>query len=136
MRAAILSGDCMENHLKNSVEFDYTSFLGATCRKQWTFLEALTTITPVFATLWTESVKEQSLPEDRLWEAALKSMSSRRSDESNLVTLLELAKLEGIEELKVVMPYSLEPDQIAYIQKQSEMVIERTTDEEFCIQLQ
>ncbi|MGO2321044.1 MAG: transporter, partial [Vibrio toranzoniae] len=95
----------MDKQKETCVEFDYTTFLGASCSKKWTFLEALTTIAPVFSTVWRDSIKELASPEDRLWQMALKSMSTRKSDESNIVTLLKLAKLEGINELKVVMPY-------------------------------
>ncbi|POF59583.1 transporter, partial [Vibrio vulnificus] len=117
------------------VEFDYTSFLGASCSKKWTFLEALTTFAPVFGVMWKNSIAELSEPEDRLWDAALKSMSSRRSDESNLVTLLKLAKLEGIDELTVVMPYALEPTQIDFIQNRSESKIDCREQDVFVIRL-
>ncbi|MBJ2145644.1 transporter [Vibrio sp. IB15] len=125
----------MDNQKETRVEFDYTTFLGASCSKKWTFLEALTTIAPVFSTVWRDSIKELASPEDRLWQMALKSMSTRKSDESNIVTLLKLAKLEGINELKVVMPYSLEEEQIEYIESRSHLVIAGNTGEEFTIQL-
>ncbi|ELQ2335630.1 transporter [Vibrio vulnificus] len=125
----------MEKQGKIHVEFDYTSFLGASCSKKWTFLEALTTFAPVFGVMWKNSIAELSEPEDRLWDAALKSMSSRRSDESNLVTLLKLAKLEGIDELTVVMPYALEPTQIDFIQNRSESKIDCREQDVFVIRL-
>ncbi|OJI21587.1 hypothetical protein VV99796_03620 [Vibrio vulnificus] len=125
----------MEKQGKRHVEFDYTSFLGASCSKKWTFLEALTTFAPVFGVMWKNSIAELSEPEDRLWDAALKSMSSRRSDESNLVTLLKLAKLEGIDELTVVMPYALEPTQIDFIQNRSESKIDCRERDVFVIRL-
>ncbi|MDN3613849.1 MAG: transporter [Vibrio gallaecicus] len=125
----------MDKQKETCVEFDYTTFLGASCNKKWTFLEALTTIAPVFSTVWRDSIKELSTPEDRLWQMALKSMSSRKSDESNIVTLLKLAKLEGINELKVVMPYSLEDEQIEYIESKSHLVIANKSLEEFTIRL-
>ncbi|EOK5732946.1 transporter [Vibrio vulnificus] len=125
----------MEKQGKRHVEFDYTSFLGASCSKKWTFLEALTTFAPVFGVMWKNSIAELSEPEDRLWDAALKSMSSRRSDESNLVTLLKLAKLEGIDELTVVMPYALEPTQIDFIQNRSESKIDCREQDVFMIRL-
>ncbi|HAS8319561.1 transporter [Vibrio vulnificus] len=125
----------MEKPGKRHVEFDYTSFLGASCSKKWTFLEALTTFAPVFGVMWKNSIAELSEPEDRLWDAALKSMSSRRSDESNLVTLLKLAKLEGIDELTVVMPYALEPTQIDFIQNRSESKIDCREQDVFVIRL-
>ncbi|MEJ3601055.1 transporter [Vibrio vulnificus] len=125
----------MEKQGKRHVEFDYTSFLGASCSKKWTFLEALTTFAPVFGVMWKNSIAELSEPEDRLWDAALKSMSSRRSDESNLVTLLKLAKLEGIDELTVVMPYALESTQIDFIQNRSESKIDCREQDVFVIRL-
>ncbi|PTO54258.1 transporter [Vibrio splendidus] len=125
----------MEKQIETRVEFDYTTFLGASCSKKWTFLEALTTIAPVFSTVWRDSIKELASPEDRLWQMALKSMSTRKSDESNIVTLLKLARLEGINELKVVMPYSLEEEQIEYIEARSHLVIAENTGEEFTIKL-
>ncbi|CDT97654.1 conserved hypothetical protein [Vibrio coralliirubri] len=125
----------MDKQEETRVEFDYTTFLGASCSKKWTFLEALTTIAPVFSTVWRDSIKELASPEDRLWQMALKSMSTRKSDESNIVTLLKLAKLEGINELKVVMPYSLEEEQIEYIESRSHLVIAGNFGEEFTIKL-
>ena len=125
----------MDKQTETRVEFDYTTFLGASCSKKWTFLEALTTIAPVFSTVWRDSIKELASPEDRLWQMALKSMSTRKSDESNIVTLLKLAKLEGINELKVVMPYSLEDEQIDYIESRSHLVIADNSGEEFTIKL-
>ena len=125
----------MEKQIETRVEFDYTTFLGASCSKKWTFLEALTTIAPVFSTVWRDSIKELASPEDRLWQMALKSMSTRKSDESNIVTLLKLARLEGINELKVVMPYSLEEEQIEYIETRSHLVIAENSGEELTIKL-
>ncbi len=84
----------MEQQGKTCIEFDYTSFLGATGSKKWTFLEAFATIAPIFGLMWKQNIAELSQPEDRLWDAALKSMSSRQSDESNLVMLVKLAKLK------------------------------------------
>lgn len=114
----------MEQQGKTCIEFDYTSFLGATGSKKWTFLEAFATIAPVFGLMWKRNIAELSQPEDRLWDAALKSMSSRQSDESNLVMLVKLAKHEGIHELRVVMPYSLDSQQIEYIESRSKLKVE------------
>lgn len=87
-------------------------------------LEAFATIAPIFGLMWKQNIAELSQPEDRLWDAALKSMSSRQSDESNLVMLVKLAKHEGIHELRVVMPYSLDSQQIEYIESRSKLKVE------------
>ena len=114
----------MEQQGKTCIEFDYTSFLGATGSKKWTFLEAFATIAPILGLMWKQNIAELSQPEERLWNAALKSMSSRQSDESNLVMLVKLAKHEGIHELRVVMPYSLDSQQIEYIESRSKLKVE------------
>ncbi|EDP60243.1 hypothetical protein [Vibrio sp. AND4] len=114
----------MDQQGKTCIEFDYTNFLGATGSKKWTFVEAFATIAPIFGLMWKRNIAELSQPEDRLWEAALKSMSSRRSDESNLVILVKLAKHEGIHQLRVVMPYSLDSQQIEYIESRSQLKVD------------
>ncbi|QXO18959.1 MULTISPECIES: transporter [Vibrio] len=125
----------MANTNRISVVFDYTSFLGTSCTKKWTFSDALVSFAPVFGTVWHDTVRDGKSHEERLWEMALQRLSSRRSDESNLVTLVKLAKLEGIQELKLVMPYSLEPEQINAIQARGEAEIKATAPEEFIITL-
>ncbi|WP_102562913.1 transporter [Vibrio sp. 10N.286.49.B3] len=124
----------MMNHL-NHVIFDYTSFLGASCNKKWTFLEAMTTFAPVFSTVWKDSIKENTKPEDRLWDMALKSLSARKSDEVNLVVLFKLARLEGISKLTVIMPYALEPEQIQYMEQRSHLKVCCKGLEEFVVDL-
>ncbi|AQP36354.1 MULTISPECIES: hypothetical protein [Vibrio] len=125
----------MNTQERRRVVFDYTTFLGASCNKKWTFLEAMTSFAPIFGTVWKDSIKELSSPEDRLWEMALKSLSTRRSDEANLISLVRLAKLEGIEELKLVMPYALDSEQIQLIQNKSQSLIKNTKPDEFIITL-
>ena len=114
----------MNQQKKTCIEFDYTSFLGATASKKWTFLEAFATIAPMFGLMWKKNLAELRQPEDRLWDAALKALSSRHSDESNLVQLTQIAKDEGIDELRVVMPYSLDAKQIEYIESRSHLKVE------------
>ncbi|WP_176428541.1 MULTISPECIES: transporter [unclassified Vibrio] len=125
----------MNTQERRRVVFDYTTFLGASCNKKWTFLEAMTSFAPIFGTVWKDSIKELASPEDRLWEMALKSLSTRRSDEANLISLVRLAKLEGIEELKLVMPYALDSEQIQLIQNKSQSLIKNTKPDEFLITL-
>lgn len=116
----------MNQQEKTCIEFDYTSFLGVTASKKWTFIEAFTTIAPIFGLMWKNNLAELSKPEDRLWDGALKALSSRHSDESNLVQLTRLAKDEGIDELRVVMPYSLDLKQIEYIESRSHLKVDTT----------
>ncbi|MCG3721942.1 transporter [Vibrio cincinnatiensis] len=125
----------MDQLQRVAVVFDYTNFLGVSCRKKWTFSEALLSFTPIFGTVWQDTVKLSQTQEERLWDMALRRLSSRRSDEANLITLLKLAKSEGIDELKLVMPYPLEPEQITLIQEKSASQIKVLEMDEFMITL-
>ncbi|AMG04259.1 hypothetical protein [Vibrio mimicus] len=118
-----------------SAVFDYTTFLGVSCTKKWTFAEAISSFAPVFGIAWLDTIKEQQSPQERLWDVALKKLSTRRSDESNLITLVKLAKQEGIDELTLVMPYALDEQQLTAIQVKSAAQIESTNQEEFLIRL-
>ncbi|MGD8118027.1 MULTISPECIES: transporter [unclassified Vibrio] len=123
----------MEHLGKTSVVFDYTSFLGASCSKKWTFLEAMSTFAPIFSLAWKDTIKETLSVEDRLWDQAMKSLSANRSDESNIITLLKLAKLEGVEELKLVMPYELDNEQIERLRAKSHAEIVSLSQDELMV---
>lgn len=123
----------MEHQGKTSVVFDYTSFLGASCTKKWTFLEAMSTFAPIFSLAWKNTIKETISVEDRLWDQALKSLSANRSDESNIVTLVELAKSEGLAELKLVMPYELDSKQIQRVSSKTHANVQRSQQDELII---
>ncbi|NIY81455.1 transporter [Vibrio hepatarius] len=125
----------MEHQGKTSVVFDYTSFLGASCTKKWTFLEAMSTFAPIFSLAWKNTIKETISVEDRLWDQALKSLSANRSDESNIVTLVELAKSEGLAELKLVMPYELDSEQIQRVSIKTHADVQRSQQDELIITL-
>ncbi|MGF1742965.1 transporter [Vibrio profundum] len=136
-------GEQMAQQELEYVEFDYTSFLSESCGKQWTFVEAMNAYIAGLATTlgYSNLISAQdahSSPEDRLWHAALKVLSTNHSDESNLVTLCTLAKTEGIESIKLVMPYPLNHTQIDSIMVESGTDISclnEGMEEEFIIQL-
>ncbi|MFT7750003.1 UNVERIFIED_CONTAM: hypothetical protein OC370_26220, partial [Escherichia coli] len=82
-----------------------------------------------------DAIKTGQSPQERLWDVALKELSTRSSDESNVITLVKLAKQEGIDELTLVMPYALDEQQLTTIQSKSAAHIESTNQEEFLIKL-
>ncbi|OIQ26620.1 transporter [uncultured Vibrio sp.] len=125
----------MDKQAEQYIVFDYTSFLGASCTKKWTFLEAMSSIAPMFSERFGKSSEKPVSAEDRLWASALQSLSPSYSDEMNLLTLVKLAKGEGIDRLKVVMPYSLEQEQLDAIQQQCELAIDNKQQEEFVLHL-
>ncbi|HAS61931.1 MAG TPA: transporter [Vibrio sp.] len=125
----------MEHQGKASVIFDYTSFLGEAYSKKWTFLEAISTISPVFNTAAKDSIEQSRTPEERLKNKAMRSLSASRSDESNIHTLLELAKTEGIHELRLVMPYELEQEQLERLKERLEVSITNLEQDELMVTL-
>ncbi|MGF1909889.1 transporter [Vibrio kasasachensis] len=125
----------MEHQGKASVVFDYTSFLGEAYSKRWTFFEAISTISPAFSIAGEGSVEQSSTPEERLKNQAMKSLSASRSDESNIHTLLELAKTEGIHQLHLVMPYELEQEQLERIKERLKVNITNLEQDELMVTL-
>ncbi|EED27080.1 hypothetical protein [Vibrio sinaloensis] len=93
----------------------------------------MSTFAPIFSLAWKDTIKETVSVEDRLWEQALKSLSTSRSDEVNIVTLVQLAKSEGIKEIKLVMPYELDNEQIERMSSRAHANIQRLQQDEFMI---
>jgi len=120
------------------VEFDYTSFLGASCDKEWTFLEAVNnSVSTVRDASWGNKEVTTVSPQERLWKGALRILSSRHSDESNLIALCSIAKSEGIAAFKLIMPYSLNPTLLKSIMHECRVEIFSVGDgieEEFLFQ--
>ena len=125
----------MEKQEITSVVFDYTSFLGASCKKKWTFFEIVTSIAPVFGSVWKSRTDELREPQDRLWEDAFNTLSTQSSDESNLIRLVNLAKQQGIDELKLMMPYELDEEQVKLIAEKTDSKIVLSAQDEFTISI-
>ncbi|CAH0540347.1 transporter [Vibrio marisflavi] len=123
----------------NHVEFDYTSFLGASCDKEWTFLEAVNAcVSTVRDNSWGNNKEVVNIsPQERLWGAALRILSTRHSDESNLIALCDIAKSESISVLKLIMPYALSQTQLDNIKTKTGVEISKLAsgvEDEFLIQ--
>ncbi|MCG7498798.1 transporter [Vibrio sp. Of7-15] len=110
----------MGKHESDNVVFDYTAFLSASCKKQWTFSEAMKSFLPVFGVAWNAAVHSDLTPHERLWDKALKVLSTQVSDESNLIRLLRLARSEGIYDLEIQLPYALDDSQLTTIMSKSQ----------------
>ncbi|CAM3586539.1 hypothetical protein VA7868_04296 [Vibrio aerogenes CECT 7868] len=104
--------------------FDYTSFLEALTSKKWSFLEAIQSVYSSRRLTSFVSAKVKLSPEERLWQNAMHYLSTHYSDELNLLTLLKIAKSEGIHELKIMMPYALEESQLHDIESHSECIVQ------------
>lgn len=73
--------------------------------------------------------------ESRLWNKAFNVLSSRKSDECNLLALIDIARTEGVAELKLLMPYDLDPEQLLSIREYSKGLINDSDHDELMITL-
>lgn len=105
----------IEANMANMIEFDYSSFLINSSKQKWTFSQALKSMIPTFGTVWNASVHDKTPPQERLRLEALQVLSSHINDESNIIRLIRLARIEGITDLQVKLPYILDDEQVRYI---------------------
>ncbi|WP_117235414.1 transporter [Vibrio maerlii] len=120
---------------QQEIIFDYGSFLGTNASKKWTFVDALVSFAPIFGTVWKSTIEAESAPENKLWEKAQNIMSLRHSDEKNITKLCRLAKKQGIAHFRLQMPYSLDNEQIEFIESHCDAVVKPEQNDEFSILL-
>ncbi|MGR6834304.1 transporter [Aliivibrio wodanis] len=115
--------------MANIIEFDYSSFLINSSQQKWTFSQALKSLIPTFGTVWNASVHDSTPTKERLRLEALQVLSSHINDESNIIRLIRLARIEGISDLKIKLPYTLDDEQILYILDNTHTEISQKNDE-------
>ncbi|MGN2672915.1 transporter [Aliivibrio fischeri] len=115
--------------MSNKIEFDYSSFLVNSSKQKWTFSQALKSIIPTFGTVWNASVHDARPLSERLQAEALQVLSSHINDESNIIRLIRLARIEGITNLEIKLPYTLDEEQINYILENTFTDISQSTDD-------
>lgn len=112
------------------VMFDYTKFLGVSSSgRRWQFVDLFHSLAPFIFSVRKLNQSAVLSSEQRLWNSALKQLSSTHSDEKNLIKLIKLAKLEGIRQLEIFLPYAFELNEIEHISHLGKVVI-KTIDEE------
>ncbi len=96
--------------------FDYTAFLDVACHKHWTLFEAFFHTERIAHDESSQITRQALAPDERLWKKAVQNLSLGRSDQENLMILSKLAREEGIEALRVMMPYALDAQQLHEIE--------------------
>lgn len=104
----------MEQHEK-VMTFSYTSFLANECSKNLTFMEALKVF---LKSLNFKSCRSEINISD-FETIAFKLLSTNTSDVMNIVRLVELAQASHIYTLIILMPYSLDEQQLLEIEELS-----------------
>ena len=96
---------------------------------KWTFSQALKSLILTFGTVWNASAHDLTPTQERLRLEALQVLSSHINDESNIIRLIRLARIEGIRDLKIKLPYTLDDEQILYILDNTHTEISQKNDE-------
>jgi hypothetical protein len=115
--------------MANIIEFDYSLFLINSSNLKWTFSQALKSLIPTFGTVWNASEHDLTPTQERLRLEALQVLSSHINDESNIIRLIRLARIEGIRDLKIKLPYTLDDEQILYILDNTHTEIAQKNDD-------
>ncbi|MFA3761124.1 hypothetical protein V1951_03465 [Yersinia sp. 2544 StPb PI] len=97
--------------------FNYTEFLAASCKKRWSFIDAIYGVMPIFGMVVKSQTESEKTPQERLKALALQVLSTQLNDQTNIVRLIRLAEQQGITVLDIQLPYPLDTDQLGEIKQ-------------------
>ncbi|KAB8313668.1 hypothetical protein EH228_01070 [Erwinia endophytica] len=97
---------------------NYTDFLAASCKKRWSFVDAIYGVMPIFGMVTRKSQDLPGTPDERLKALALQIISTQVSDEINIARLITLAEQQHIAQFDILLPYPLSEQQLAGIRQE------------------
>jgi len=97
---------------------NYIDFLAASCKKRWSFVDAIYGVMPIFGMVTKNSPDPACPPSERLKALALQIISTQVSDEINIARLITLAEQQHIERFEILLPYPLSDQQLDAIRKE------------------
>lgn len=97
--------------------FDYMDFLSASCKKQWRFIDAIYGVMPIFGMVLKSGAAEAQTRKEQLKALALQVVSTQLSDEINIIRLIALARQQQLAVFDIQLPYALDAEQLAAIEK-------------------
>lgn len=103
----------------NPICLNYIDFLSASCKKRWSFVDAIYGVIPFFGMITRKpaDLPRTSSPE-RLKDLALQIISTQVSDEINIARLITLAQQQQIEHFDILLPYPLSEQQMVSIRQE------------------
>lgn len=115
--------------LNTPVRINYIDFLSASCKKRWSFVDAIFGVIPFVGIVTRKSGNACAAPE-RLKDLALQIISTQVSDEVNIVRLITLAHQQHIDRLEILLPYPLSEPQLSLIKREFSrpLVLEQRDD--------
>ncbi|MCX8956018.1 hypothetical protein [Erwinia psidii] len=97
---------------------NYTDFLSASCKKRWSFVDAIYGVMPIFGMVTRNSPDLPGATSERLKVLALQIISTQVSDEINIARLITLAEQHHITRFDILLPYALSDLQLDVIRKE------------------
>ncbi|KGT88873.1 hypothetical protein NG99_20580 [Erwinia typographi] len=94
---------------------NYIDFLSASCKKRWSFMDAIYGVIPIFGVVTRNSRNLPEVPSERLKALALQIISTQVSDEINIARLITLAEQQRIEQFDILLPYPLSDRQLELV---------------------
>lgn len=112
--------------------FNYIDFLSASCKKRWSFVDAIYGVLPIFGMVTRKPTTAPQANGDRLRlkELALQIISTQVSDEINIARLITLAEQQQIAQFDILLPYALSEKQLALIQQEYDKPLELSQQDE------
>ncbi|WP_421671519.1 hypothetical protein [Rahnella sp. EDr1-12] len=104
--------------------FDYMEYLSASCKKKWSFVDAIYGVMPFFGMVLKSRSQKNNSKQESLRALALQVVSTQVSDETNIVRLIELAEQQGMYNIDINLPYSLTDDQLTAIKVECKHLVQ------------
>ncbi|NKG30231.1 hypothetical protein FVB43_09275 [Erwinia rhapontici] len=97
---------------------NYIDFLSASCKKRWSFVDAIYGVIPFFGMITRKSATSPPSSSEPLKDLALQIISTQVSDEINIARLITLAQQQHIGQFDILMPYPLSESQLVAIRQE------------------
>jgi len=121
---------------RDRICFNYSDFLSASCKKRWSFVDAIYGVLPIFGMVTRKSAHSLQASEDQLKELALQIISTQVSDEINIARLITLAEQQQICRFDIQLPYPLSDKQLEAIHEEYRKPVALTQqDDLLCVVL-
>ncbi len=98
--------------------FDYMHYLSASCKKRWSFLDAIYGVMPFFGIVTKTAATGSQTHQEQLKALALQVLSTQVNDETNIIRLIGLAQQQGISQFDIQLPYALDIRQLNAIEQE------------------
>jgi hypothetical protein len=97
---------------------NYIDFLSASCKKRWSFVDAIYGVIPFFGMITRKPANAPRSSSEPLKDLALQIISTQVSDEINIARLITLAHQQQIKQFDIQLPYPLSESQLVAIRQE------------------